>query len=103
VNKAFIYNGFATIGKRGKNEQKARFRISSQVPLTTQPPFQKFVEESFAWNEMGGKSIRQPWLAGGASRHYHRNAGLMRQDVIKCSLLPDRGTGGAGDCVVSFI
>jgi hypothetical protein len=37
--KHFIYNGFATIGKNCKMGQKGRFRISSQVPSTTQPPF----------------------------------------------------------------
>ena len=35
------------IGKRGKNEQKGHFRISSQVPSTTQPPFLRLVKSRY--------------------------------------------------------
>jgi hypothetical protein len=55
---------------------KESILISSQVPLTTQPPFHMFVEESFAWIARGGKcnSERIPGLSKPRTRKFAEHA-----------------------------
>src|SRR5579859_6877219 len=57
IHKQLVYNSLEMAEGEGF-EPPVRLPvrlISSQVPLTTQPPFHRFVSESFAWIGAGGK------------------------------------------------